>query len=243
MSDQTPPETGRGETTGPSDAEEAWGQPWDRPAGEEHNTGLPASMPFSDDRWAPPPPSPVASSGEQWARPAFAPPDPAAVSGPPWPVLVAVGHHVPPRMLRWPIVAGLVLLIGIVVPVLALSGSSTLSHRVWIADHIQTIDSINHDLQLLSADNPSRGGQASKWLADWDTLHTDAAAAASLPNPGGSADAPWREMINNYYNGSGEIVQGLRTGNQSLISRAERDLAAGDRAAALFNREMGVSPP
>ncbi|HEX4863215.1 MAG TPA: hypothetical protein VFV02_04030, partial [Acidimicrobiales bacterium] len=168
---------------------------------------------------------------------------PAAVSGPPWPVLVAVGHYVPPRMIRWPIVLGLAVLIGIVVPVALLSGSSTLSHRVWIAEHIQNINAINHDLQLLASDNPSKGGNASKWLADWDLLHTDAASAAALPNPGRSADAPWREMINNYYNGSAEIVQGIRTGNQPLIARAEQDLTAGDNAAAQFNREMGVSPP
>jgi hypothetical protein len=146
-------------------------------------------------------------------------------------------------MMRWPVVTGLVVLIGVVVPLVLVSGSSTLSHRVWIADHIQTINSINHDLQLLSTDNPSRGGDASKWIADWGKLRSDTAAAAALPNPGGSADGPWREMINNYYNGSAEIVQGVRSGNQALIARAERDLGAGDRAAAEFNRKMGVSPP
>ena len=223
-------------------SDDVWGQPWDRPAGEEHNTGLPASTPYSEDRWAPPGP-PASGPAQQWERPVFAPPDPAAVGGPPWPALVAVGHYTPPRMIRWPIVVGLVVLIGVIVPLVAVSGSGTLSHRVWIAEHMQTIDAINNDLQHLGSDNPSNGGNASKWLADWDALHSDAATAATLPSPGGSADAPWREMINNYYNGSGEIVQGIRTGDQALIGRAERDLAAGDRAAAQFNRQMGVSPP
>ena len=215
--------------------------PWDRPAGEEHNTGVPASTPFSQDRWASP--SPGAADGEQFDRPVFAPPDPAAVNGPPWPRLVAVGNYVPPRMIRWPIVAGiLAALVGFIVWIVLASGG-TFSHRVWMVQHRQTIDAINRDLRLLITDNPSKGGNASNWLADWDTLHNDTASAASLPNPGGSADAPWREMINNYYNGSAEIVQGIRTSNQPLISRAERDLAAGDRAAAQFNRDMGVSPP
>jgi len=225
-------------------SDDVWGQPWDRPAGEEHNTGLPASTPYSEDRWAPPGHGPPGSgAAEQWERPVFAPPDPAAVNGPPWPALVAVGHYIPPRMIRWPIVLGLAVLIGVIVPVVVVSGSGTLSHRVWIAEHIQTINAINHDLQQLGSDNPSNGGNASKWLADWGMLHSDAASAATLPNPGGSADAPWREMINNYYNGSAEIVQGIRGGDQALIGRAERDLAAGDRAAVQFNRDMGVSPP
>ena len=146
-------------------------------------------------------------------------------------------------MIRWPIVVGLAVLIGVVVPITFPSGSTTPSHRVWIAEHMRTINSINGDLKQLNADNPSRGGSATQWLADWNLLHNDAASAATLPNPGGSADAPWREMLNNYYNGSAEIVQGIRSGDQALIARAEQDLAAGDRAAAQFNRKMGVRSP
>ena len=41
------------------------------------------------------------------------PPDPAAATGPPWPSLIAPGDaHSPPRMVRWPIVAGIVLVTG-----------------------------------------------------------------------------------------------------------------------------------
>lgn len=40
-------------------------------------------------------------------------PDPAAVTGPPWPRLVAAaGAYAPPRLIRWPIVMGIVLLAG-----------------------------------------------------------------------------------------------------------------------------------
>jgi hypothetical protein len=41
------------------------------------------------------------------------PPDPAAASGPPWPRLVAAGGgYTPPRLLRWPVVLGIVLFAG-----------------------------------------------------------------------------------------------------------------------------------
>jgi hypothetical protein len=40
-------------------------------------------------------------------------PDPAAASGPPWPRLVAAdGLYTPPRLIRWPIAVGIVLLAG-----------------------------------------------------------------------------------------------------------------------------------
>ena len=232
----------------PSDAgrevdEPRWEDPWPRPAGEQHNIGVPASTPLSHGPWDPPP-----VQGQHWAqtahqrpRPGYAPPDPAAVGGPPWPALVAVGHYVPPRMIRWPIVVGfLALAVAVLIPV-AISGSSTVSHRVWVAEHIGTIDTINQDAQATVSDNPAKGGPVTKWIDDWGKLHSDVAAAASLPNPGGSATGPWREMINDYYNGSAEIVQGVRTGNQALISRALRDLTAGDTAARQFDRAMGLS--
>jgi hypothetical protein len=39
--------------------------------------------------------------------------DPAAVTGPPWPRLVApAGGYTPPRLIRWPVVVGMVLLAG-----------------------------------------------------------------------------------------------------------------------------------
>ena len=226
------------------------GNRWERPAGEEHNTGLPASAPFREGPWDRP-----RAQGEHWAqpaqrgaqpaqhraRPAFAPPDPAVVGGPPWPALVAVGQYVPPRMIRWPIVVGFLALALAIVVSIAVSGSSTISHRVWITQHTRTIDTINQDERATIADNPAQGGSVSKWIADWENLHNDVAAAASLPNPGGAANAPWRELINDYYNGSSEILQGVRTDNQGLINRALRDLAAGNSAAREFDRVMGLS--
>ncbi len=56
-----------------------------------------------------------AAGGSAGAPPAAlgAPPDPAAVTGPPWPRLVAAhGTYTPPRLIRWPIVVGIVLLAG-----------------------------------------------------------------------------------------------------------------------------------
>lgn len=45
--------------------------------------------------------------------PPGAPPDPAAVTGPPWPRLVAAdGTYTTPRLIRWPIVIGVVLFAG-----------------------------------------------------------------------------------------------------------------------------------
>jgi len=41
------------------------------------------------------------------------PPDPAAATGPPWPRLVAAdGAYTPPKLIRWPIVVGIVLVAG-----------------------------------------------------------------------------------------------------------------------------------
>jgi hypothetical protein len=56
-----------------------------------------------------------AAGGSARAPPAAlgAPPDLAAVTGPPWPRLVAApGTYTPPRLIRWPIVVGIVLLAG-----------------------------------------------------------------------------------------------------------------------------------
>jgi hypothetical protein len=48
------------------------------------------------------------------ASPPGAAPDPAAVTGPPWPRLIApAGAYTPPRLIRWPIVVGIVLLAGL----------------------------------------------------------------------------------------------------------------------------------
>ncbi len=56
------------------------------------------SAPEEMDSWRPPPPP----GGT---------PDPSAASGPPWPRLVATGRsYTPPRLIRWPIVIGAILL-------------------------------------------------------------------------------------------------------------------------------------
>src|SRR5262249_43901774 len=46
--------------------------------------------------------------------------DPAAVTGPPWPRLVAAdGAYTPPRLVRWPIVVGILLFPGSIPPAAA----------------------------------------------------------------------------------------------------------------------------
>src|SRR5215468_11257209 len=53
--------------------------------------------------------------------PPAAPPDPATVTGPPWPRLVAAGKgYTPPRLIRWPIVVGIVLFAGWIAAAVAL---------------------------------------------------------------------------------------------------------------------------
>ena len=219
-------------------------------------TPEPSSHPQDPDgaRWGPgagaptgEPPFPEPPAG--WATGAaqeegFAPPDPALVAGPPWPALIAVGPYAPPRMIRWPVVPGLALAVAFVVALLVFTSPTSISHSAWLAEHgLGTINTLNRDQQNLSADNPANGGNASQWLNDWITFHRDVAAAASLPNPGGSATAPWREMINDYFNGSAGIIQAIQTHDRTLLPQAERDLQAGSRAAARFNAAMGISSP
>jgi hypothetical protein len=58
------------------------------------------------------------------------PPDPAAATGPPWPRLIAPGvAHSPPRMARWPIVAGIVLVAGCIAATAGLHAVSAPSPR------------------------------------------------------------------------------------------------------------------
>ena len=80
------------------------------------DAGQPAGFP-DPGGWVPPgPPGP--------------PHDPAAVTGPPWPRLVAAdGAYTPPRLVRWPIVLGILLFAGwivtlAVVPTVVSSSSS-----------------------------------------------------------------------------------------------------------------------
>ena len=58
------------------------------------------------------------------------PPDPAAATGPPWPSLIApCGAHSPPRIARWPIVAGIVLVAGCIAATAGLHAVSAPSPR------------------------------------------------------------------------------------------------------------------
>jgi len=58
------------------------------------------------------------------------PPDPAAATGPPWPSLIAPGvAHSPPRMARWAIVAGIVLVAGCIAATAGLHAASPPSPR------------------------------------------------------------------------------------------------------------------
>jgi hypothetical protein len=58
------------------------------------------------------------------------PPDPSAATGPPWPRLVAAGGgYAPPWLLRWPVVLGIVLLVGWVAAQVILRSPSAVSPR------------------------------------------------------------------------------------------------------------------
>ena len=50
-------------------------------------------------------------------------------------------------------------------------------------------------------------------------------------------------MVNDSFHGSAEIIQAIETQNQTLLQQAQRDLVAGDAAAAEFNKAMGISSP
>ena len=66
--------------------------------------------------------------GPDLARMLRIPPDPAAATGPPWPRLVAAGcGYTPPRLLRWPVVLGIVLLVGLVAAQVTLRSPATVS--------------------------------------------------------------------------------------------------------------------
>lgn len=223
----------------------------DRPptGGEPLNTGVPASMPAGSAPWDPDPGSAPRPGYQPPQHPGFGPPDPAAVSGPPWPVLVASGPYTPPPLVRWPPAIGVALFavylgLAIVAGTFSLNfGGSTVSHAAWVARHEATIQTLNRDQAALRADSPASGGNAAQWLRDWRTFHDDAILAASLPNPGGPATVPWREMLNDYTNGSSEIIQGAATQNAGELQQANRNLQAGDQAAHRFNQDMGIPTP
>jgi hypothetical protein len=65
--------------------------------------------------------------------------DPEAVTGPPWPRLVAVdGAYTPPRLLRWPVVVGLVLTVGWIAASVTLATVSTSSSPASVAPYVLT---------------------------------------------------------------------------------------------------------
>jgi hypothetical protein len=116
----TPPRGQPGEEAEPrQDADPARGASAPYPPapgwGPTINTGLPASLP--PGVWPGEGPAGRSASG-LWADPfgagtpgpEYHPYDPAL--GPPWPALVAPTGYVPPRLIRWPIYAGLVILIA-----------------------------------------------------------------------------------------------------------------------------------
>jgi hypothetical protein len=123
------------------------------------------------------------------------------------------------------------------------ANGTSASQASWLAKHEPAMLALSRDQTALHADNPATGGNGDRWLADWQAFHDDVVAAASLPNPGGRATVPWREMLNDYDNGSAEIVQGASTRNQAELSRAQLDLQAGDDAARRFNHAMGIPTP
>jgi hypothetical protein len=82
---------------------------WPGPAADATPAGVGSGMaPAGVGTW--PPPSPPGT-----------PPDPAEVTGPPWPRLVAASTaYTPPKLIRWPIVVGIVLFAGWIATVVAL---------------------------------------------------------------------------------------------------------------------------
>jgi hypothetical protein len=113
---------------------------------------------------------------------------------------------------------------------------SATSPVAWIAANHGTIEGLNRDLTAIHAAeaNPAR------WLQDWHRFHDDAEAAATLSNPGGQATGYWREMLNDYVNGSADLIQAEQAHNQTELTQAEQVLAAGDSAAQSFNQAMGL---
>jgi hypothetical protein len=140
-------------------------------------------------------------------------------------------------------VAALAIYVGAVLIAGTFSGSASTNARSWLKANEGWIAAFRHDQVALQADNPGAGGQETRWLADWRSLRGDAEGAAGAPNPGGAATVPWREMLNDYVAGAAEVIQAESTHNLVERAQADRDLQAGDAAALLFERAMGIRPP
>ena len=159
--------------------------------------------------------------------------------GSPWPVLVATGPFTPPRLIKWPIAAGLSALIVYVLALAVFAPSQSPSGEAeWLANYGGAIQTLNADQVKLQADESRPNAELA--LGDWRQFDQDAVNAASLPNPGGRATAPWREMLNDFIVGSQAIIQGIDTHNEALIKQGEVDLTAGGAAVSEFNRAMGL---
>jgi hypothetical protein len=208
------------------------------------NTGGPASVPPGSAPWEPYPDQLArARSLPSTPRPQWGDPDPAAVSGPPWPILVAAGGYTPPRLIRWPIVAGLAALVVYLVVFFALSGAGNPGSQAgWRDQHAPTIEVLAHDEAALAA-SYSPTVVAARRLAAWRKFRADVVAAAELPNPGDGATAPWREMLNDYANAATDVIgamTGPRRNQEADLADAQRDLLAGVQAGHRFDQAVGI---
>jgi hypothetical protein len=131
-------------------------------------------------------------------------------------------------------------LIGSLIATTAGGSGSHNASLAWLAAHEAAIRQLNRDQTALLADRPTRPTMAARWFSDWQAFHTDAVTAASIPNPGGAATVPWREMLNDYVAGSASYLQALTARDQSQLVPAQRELDAGDQAARRFNQAMGL---
>ncbi len=147
----------------------------------------------------------------------------------------------PPRLILWPIVAGLAAVVVCLVVAIAVSSANSSSPQsTWRDHHAATIQKLAKDETALLTDESPAVGDGQR-LVDWKRFESDVAAASALPNPGGSATTPWREMLNDYATASNDVVTALTTNDTSAVSEAERDLAAGVAAARQFDQAIGIN--
>jgi hypothetical protein len=104
---------------------------------------------------------------------------------------------------------------------------------------VTIIELLARDEAALMTDDSPAVGDAQR-LADWRQFRSDVALAASLPNPGGRATTPWREMLNDYATASADVVEALTTDDASAVPEAQRDIAAGVAAARQFDQAIGI---
>jgi hypothetical protein len=164
-------------------------------------------------------------------------------SGPPWPRLVATGPYAPPRLVKWPVVAGVVLFGGYVAALSLFVGGrqgGPGAGAAWLAAHGSQIVALGTDVSKLRSDNPANGGSLATWYADWVRFQADLASASAVAAPPDPAGTAWTEMLTAYRAGTAAVLFELRTGNTGGQSEALSELAQGDRAARRFDAEMGL---